>query len=161
MRSGDLVRHDADDYYYFVDRVGDTFRWKGENVSTDEVAAALARFPGPAVVNVYGVRVAAAEGRAGMVALTYADPALFEPRAFHTFAAARLADYAVPLFVRVSRDADLTATFKLRKIDLQRAGYDPVRTADALYVRDAHAGTYLPLTAASLAALGIAVFAGD
>jgi fatty-acyl-CoA synthase len=161
MRSGDLVRHDADDYYYFVDRVGDTYRWKGENVSTDEVAAALARFPGPAVVNVYGVRVTGAEGRAGMVALTYAEPALFEPRAFHEFAAARLADYAVPLFVRISKDADLTTTFKLRKIDLQRAGYDPGRTADALYVRDARAGTYRPLSAASLAALNIAPFAGD
>ncbi len=161
MRSGDLVRHDADDYYYFVDRVGDTFRWKGENVSTDEVAAALARFPGPAVVNVYGVRVAGAEGRAGMVALTYPRAALFEPRAFHEFAAARLADYAVPLFVRISTDADLTTTFKLRKIDLQRAGYDPARITDSLYVRDARAGTYLPLTAASLAALNIGPFAGD
>jgi fatty-acyl-CoA synthase len=161
MRSGDLVRFDTDDYFYFVDRVGDTFRWKGENVSTDEVAAALARFPGPAVVNVYGVRVTGAEGRAGMVALTYADAALFDPRAFHGFAAARLADYAVPLFVRISKDADLTTTFKLRKVDLQRAGYDPSRSADALYVRDAPAATYVPLTPASLAALGIAPFAGD
>ncbi len=161
MRSGDLVRFDTDDYYYFVDRVGDTYRWKGENVSTDEVAAALARFPGPAVVNVYGVRVSGAEGRAGMVSLTYTEPSHFAARAFHEFAVARLADYAVPLFVRVSRDADLTTTFKLRKIDLQRAGYDPQRTQDALYVRDARAGTYLPLTPAALAALDIAPFAGD
>ncbi len=161
MRSGDLVRYDTDDYYYFVDRVGDTYRWKGENVATDEVAAALARFPGPAVVNVYGVRVTGAEGRAGMVALTYTEPASFEPRAFHEFAVARLADYAMPLFVRISRDAELTTTFKLRKIDLQRAGYDPGRTQDPLYVRDARAGTYLPVSAASLAALEIAPFAGD
>jgi fatty-acyl-CoA synthase len=161
MRSGDLVRYDVDDYYYFVDRVGDTHRWKGENVSTDEVAASLARFPGPAVINVYGVRVNGAEGRAGMVALTYTEPSLFAARAFHEFAVARLADYAVPVFVRISRDADLTTTFKLRKVDLQRAGYDPERTADALYVRDARAGTYLPLTPAALAALDIAPFAGD
>ena len=96
-----------------------------------------------------------------MVALTYTEPALFEPGAFHEFAAARLADYAVPLFVRISREADLTTTFKLRKIDLQRAGYDPARTDDALYVRDARAATYLPVSAASLAALNIAPFAGD
>jgi fatty-acyl-CoA synthase len=161
VRSGDLVRHDAEDYYYFVDRVGDTFRWKGENVSTDEVAAVLAQFPGPAVVNVYGVRVPGTEGRAGMVALTYAHGVRFEPRAFHEFAAARLANYAVPLFVRISPDADLTSTFKLRKIDLQRSGYDPRRTSDALFVRDAQAARYVPLTEASLAALGIAPFAGD
>lgn len=161
VRSGDLVRHDAEDYYYFIDRVGDTFRWKGENVSTDEVAAVLAQFQGPAVVNVYGVRVPGAEGRAGMVALTYADAARFDPAAFHEFAAARLADYAVPLFVRISPDADLTTTFKLRKIDLQRAGYDPARTPDALFVRDAPAGCYVPLTAAALTRLDIAPFAGD
>jgi fatty-acyl-CoA synthase len=161
MRSGDLVRYDADDYFYFVDRVGDTYRWKGENVSTDEVAAALARFPGPAVINVYGVRVSGAEGRAGMVCLTYTEPSHFAAPAFHEFAVARLADYAVPLFVRISRDADLTTTFKLRKIDLQRAGYDPARTQDGLYVRDARAGTYLPVTPEALAALGIAPFAGD
>ena len=161
VRSGDLVRHDDEDYYYFVDRVGDTFRWKSENVSTEEVAQALSRFPGLAVANVYGVRVPGTEGRAGMVALTFQPPAQFDPRAFHAFALARLASYAVPLFVRVAADADLTSTFKLRKIDLQRAGYDSSRTRDPLYVRDAKAGNYLPLNAATLAALGIAPFAGD
>jgi fatty-acyl-CoA synthase len=161
VRSGDLVRFDADDYYYFVDRVGDTFRWKSENVSTDEVGAVLSQFPGPAVVNVYGVRVPGNEGRAGMVALTYANPADFDPRAFHEFAVARLAGYAVPVFVRVSAEAELTTTFKLRKIELQRAGYDPARTRDALFVRDARRGRYVPLTEPSLAALGIAPFAGD
>ena len=67
----------------------------------------------------------------------------------------------MPLFVRLSADANLTSTFKLRKIDLQRAGYDPSRTRDPLYVRDARAGSYQPLNAATLAALGIAPFAGD
>jgi fatty-acyl-CoA synthase len=161
VRSGDLVRFDAEDYFYFVDRVGDTYRWKGENVSTDEVAAVLGQFPGPSVVNVYGVSVPGTEGRAGMVTLTYADARAFEPRAFHVFAASRLADYAVPLFVRLSEHADLTTTFKLRKIDLQRTGYDPKRTADPLFVRDARAGAYVRLTEAVLAALGIAAFAGD
>ena len=161
VRSGDLVRHDTDDYYYFVDRVGDTFRWKGENVSTDEVAQVLCRFPGMAVANVYGVRVPRTEGRAGMVALTLREGARFEPRAFHEFATERLAGYAVPLFVRVTGAADITTTFKLRKIDLQREGYDPARTSDPLFVRDARAGTYHPLTAAALAALGLAPFAGE
>ena len=161
VRSGDLVRRDAEDYFYFVDRVGDTFRWKGENVSTEEVAAVLAQFPGPAVVNVYGVRVPGTEGRAGMVALTYADATRFDPRAFHQFAVARLAGYAVPLFVRVSCEAELTTTFKLRKIDLQRSGYDPLRSRDALFVRDSQAACYVPVSAAALAALGIAPFAGD
>jgi fatty-acyl-CoA synthase len=161
VRSGDLVRFDEEDYFYFVDRVGDTYRWKGENVSTDEVAAVLGQFAGPAVVNVFGVRVPGAEGRAGMVALTYADATRFDPVAFHAYGAARLADYAVPLFVRITAEADLTTTFKLRKIDLQRAGYDPARVADPLFVRDARAGRYLPVNAATLAALGIAPFAGD
>ncbi|MBP6104897.1 MAG: long-chain-acyl-CoA synthetase [Steroidobacteraceae bacterium] len=161
VHSGDLVRFDEDDYYYFVDRMGDTFRWRGHNVSTEEVAEVLGQFKGPASVNVYGVRVAGEEGRAGMVSLTYPDAARFDPGAFHDFAVERLATYAVPLFVRISREADLTSSFKLRKIDLQRDGYDPKRSADPLFVRDAKAGTYLPVTDASLKALAIAPFAGD
>ena len=96
-----------------------------------------------------------------MVALTYADATRFDPRAFHEFAVARLAGYAVPLFVRVSCEAELTTTFKLRKIDLQRSGYDPLGGRDALFVRDSQAACYVPVSAAALAALGIAPFAGD
>jgi fatty-acyl-CoA synthase len=161
VRSGDLVRFDEDDYFYFVDRIGDTFRWRGHNVSTEEVAEVLAQFPGPASVNVYGVRVAGEEGRAGMASLTYLDPSHFDPAAFHEFAVDRLATYAVPLFVRISREADLTSTFKLRKVDLQREGYDPKRTADPVYVRDPKAGTYIPVTDENLQTLGILPFAGD
>lgn len=161
VRSGDLVRFDEDDYFYFVDRIGDTFRWRGHNVSTEEVAEVLAQFPGPVSVNVYGVRVAGEEGRAGMVSLTYVDPSHFDPTAFHEFAASRLATYAVPLFVRISCEADLTSTFKLRKVDLQREGYDPKRTGDPLYVCDPKAGTYIPVTNENLKALGILPFAGD
>ncbi|MBS0366314.1 MAG: long-chain-acyl-CoA synthetase [Proteobacteria bacterium] len=162
FRSGDLVRFDADDYFYFVDRVGDTFRWKGENVSTQEVEVTLAPFAGPTVINVYGVRVPGTEGRAGMAALTYAPGGLFDPAAFYAFASAHLAPHAVPLFVRLSATADMTTTFKLRKVDLQRQGYDPaLANGDALFVADGAAGRYVPLTEAALARLDIAAYAAD
>jgi fatty-acyl-CoA synthase len=146
-RSGDLLCHDADDYYYFVDRIGDTFRWKSENVSTQEVAEALAGFPGLEVANVYGVTVPGAEGRAGMAALVLRDPAAFDGRAFYAYAAERLPPYAAPVFVRLVAEADMTSTFKLRKIDLQCQGYDPARVRDPLFVRDEAARAYVPLGA--------------
>ena len=157
-RSGDLLRRDEDDYYYFVDRIGDTFRWKSENVSTQEVAEALGGFPGLLIANVYGVRVPGAEGRAGMAALSLVDPAAFDGRAFFAWAAERLPDYAAPLFLRLAREADLTSTFKLRKVDLQREGYHPARARDPLFVRDEAARAYVALDAASLARVGIPAF---
>jgi len=149
-RSGDLLCHDADDYYYFIDRIGDTFRWKSENVSTQEVAEALAGFPEIEVANVYGVTVPGAEGRAGMAALVLRRGAAFDGRAFYAFTAARLADYAAPVFVRLVEEADMTSTFKLRKVDLQRQGYDLERVRDPLFVRDETAGAYVPLTATNV-----------
>jgi fatty-acyl-CoA synthase len=146
-RSGDLLWHDEDDYFYFVDRIGDTFRWKSENVSTQEVAEVLSEFPGVEIANVYGVAVPGAEGRAGMAALVLRAGAAFDGRAFFEFTTSRLPPYAVPLFVRLVPEPDVTSTFKLRKVRLQEEGYDPTRVRDPLYACDEATRTYLPLTA--------------
>jgi len=153
-RSGDLLYHDEDDYYYFVDRIGDTYRWKSENVSTQEVAEVLGGFPGIEIANVYGVQVPNTEGRAGMAALVLRRPDAFDGRAFYAFTEQHLPDYAAPVFVRLVTQADLTSTFKLRKVDLQRDGYDLKRVSDPLFVRDTVARTYVRLTAEKLASLG-------
>lgn len=158
VRSGDLVRMDADGYIWFVDRVGDTFRWKSENVSTQEVETVLSAYPGLDMVNVYGVRVPGAEGRAGMAALTMAPGVTFDPAAFHAFATARLASYAVPLFVRLCATMDMTTTYKLRKLPFQRQGYDPALTGEPVFVSDPQAGAYVPVTPETLERLGIPPF---
>ncbi|HYM43804.1 MAG TPA: long-chain-acyl-CoA synthetase [Steroidobacteraceae bacterium] len=139
-RTGDLMRRDAQGFFYFVDRVGDTFRWKGENVSTTEVAAAIARCPGVIEVAVYGVRVPHADGRAGMAALVAA--ADFEIAELQRTVAAALPAYARPVFVRIVSQLEITGTFKLRTQELARQGYDPSRVSDALYLADAANGQY-------------------
>ncbi|MDY3197450.1 MAG: long-chain-acyl-CoA synthetase [Pseudomonadaceae bacterium] len=159
--SGDLLRYDEDGYCYFVDRIGDTFRWKSENVSTQEVADALGDFPGLELINIYGVLVPGHEGRAGMAAVLMQPGRQFDPQAFFTFASERLPHYAVPVFVRVSAMADMTSTFKLRKIDLQRQGYNPALFDDPLYVKDDQAGSYLPYSTELLARLDLPAFAGE
>ena len=161
-RSGDLLRHDEDGYYYFVDRVGDTFRWKSENVSTQEVAEALSGFDGLLLANVYGVRVPGTEGRAGMAALIVDHADGFDGRAFFEHCSERLAAYAQPVFLRLSRQADMTSTFKLRKVDLQRDGYDPANAKDdPLLVRDDAQKSFVPLNSDSLAAAGYPPFEAE
>src|SRR4029077_9146836 len=91
FRTGDLMRKDADGYFYFVDRIGDTFRWKGENVSTTEVEETIGAFAGVLECNVYGVNVAGRDGRAGMAAIVAHDN--FNLTAFHDHLVARLPDY--------------------------------------------------------------------
>jgi fatty-acyl-CoA synthase len=142
-RTGDLMRRDAHGYFYFVDRIGDTFRWKGENVATTEVAQAICRFPGISEAAVYGVPVPAAEGRAGMAAIAVSAP--FDPAAFRAHVIGALAPAARPLFVRVCASLDATATFKHTTRALMRDGFDPARIADALYVADVERQTYVPL----------------
>lgn len=159
--SGDLLRYDEHGYCYFVDRIGDTFRWKSENVSTLEVADALGDFSGMELVNVYGVRVPLHEGRAGMAAVLMQPGQQFDPQAFFEFASQRLPHYAVPVFVRVSAMADMTSTFKLRKIDLQREGYAPALLDDPLFIKDDQAGCYVPLSSEALARAGLPAFAGE
>ena len=159
--SGDLLRYDDDGYFYFVDRIGDTFRWKSENVSTLEVADTLSDMPGLELINVYGVQVPEHEGRAGMAAILMQPGHAFDPQAFYALTEARLPRYAAPIFVRVSPAADLTSTFKLRKVDLQRQGYAPQLFADPLFVRDDTTGTYQPYSLHVLARTGLPPFVGS
>jgi fatty-acyl-CoA synthase len=144
-RTGDLMRRDEQGFFYFVDRVGDTFRWKGENVSTTEVAAVIAACPGVADAVTYGVTVPGTEGRAGMAAIV--PGAGFELDSLHRHLAAALPDYARPLFVRLVAAIALTGTFKLSKQQLASAGFDPAASADALYFDDRRCGAYVPLEA--------------
>lgn len=141
--TGDLMKMDADGYFYFVDRIGDTFRWKGENVSTNEVAERLQAFPGIAQANVYGVAVDGADGRAGMAAIVV-DGA-FDAKAFGEHVARELPIYAQPLFVRILPALDTTGTFKIRKVDLVADGYDPTRIKGPLFFHDPKKG-YVKLT---------------
>jgi fatty-acyl-CoA synthase len=146
FRTGDLMRMDTSGYYYFVDRIGDTFRWKGENVAASEVADALAGFSGIMEATVYGVRVPGTEGAAGMAALV-ADGGL-DLAGLHQHLRGVLPPYAVPLFLRVSDDIAVTSTFKHRNSELARDGFDPAASDDALYFNDAARRAFVRLDAA-------------
>jgi fatty-acyl-CoA synthase len=131
VRTGDLMRKDEKGFFYFVDRIGDTFRWKGENVATSEVSEALCAFPGVKHANVYGVAIPSTEGRAGMAALV-AEPQL-DLAALRRHLMNRLPPYARPLFLRLKDDIEITGTFKYSKTDLVSQGYDPAATTDTVY----------------------------
>ena len=133
FRTGDLLRRDREGYFYFVDRIGDTFRWKGENVSTSEVAGALAAAPGVKEAEVYGVKVGDMDGRAGMAGLVVGPD--FDAKAFGAFVAQRLPAFAQPAFLRLLPSIAVTGTFKYRKIDMVAQGFDPNLVKDPLYVR--------------------------
>ena len=145
-RTGDLMRKDAGGFFYFVDRIGDTFRWKGENVATAEVADAIAEFPGVTEATVYGVAVPGAEGAAGMATII-AGGAL-DLAALRAHLAARLPAYARPLFLRIKDRIEITATFKHKKNVLAHEGFDPAVTQDALYFNDPTRRAFVPLDAA-------------
>ena len=141
--TGDLMKTDADGYFYFIDRIGDTFRWKGENVSTGEVAERLQTTPGVKEANVYGVAVGDTEGRAGMAGLVV--DADFDIKAFGDRVAQDLPAYAQPLFVRILPAIEKTGTFKIRKVDLIADGFDPGKIKGPLYFRDPKKG-YVKVT---------------
>jgi fatty-acyl-CoA synthase len=141
--TGDLMKTDADGYFYFVDRIGDTFRWKGENVSTNEVAERLLGCPGVKEANVYGVEVDGAEGRAGMAGLVVGPD--FDIKTFGEGVVRELPPYAQPLFVRILPAIETTGTFKARKMDLIADGFDPGKIKGPLYFHDAKKG-YVKVT---------------
>ncbi len=150
-RTGDLMRRDERGFYYFVDRVGETYRWKGENVSTAEVLTALTASPGVLDGVVYGVAVPGADGRAGTAALVV--NAEFDLAAFRADLRLRLPAYARPVFLRLLDSIESTGTFKPRKQDLIDAGFDPARIKDKLYFDDPQGQAYVPLDASLYAAI--------
>jgi citronellyl-CoA synthetase len=160
FNSGDLMRQiDAGftlgfPHYQFVDRIGDTFRWKSENVSTNEVGEIINGFPGIRFSNVYGVAVPGADGRAGMAALTLEEGVKeLDLDAFSEYVNRELPGYARPLFLRVEPELDVTGTFKMVKGKLREEGYDPARVRDPLYVMKPGSDRYEPLDAAFAAVI--------
>lgn len=125
-RTGDALRRDSDGRWYFLDRLGDTFRWKSENVSTAEVAEVLGRFPRLVEANVYGVEIPGHDGRAGCAAL-YVRPeerASFDYTGLLKHARKGLPRYAVPLFLRIVEHSTLMHNNKQNKVELRKEGVD-------------------------------------
>jgi len=144
-RTGDLMRMDASGFYYFVDRLGDSFRWKGENVAASEVAEAIAAFAGITEAVVYGVAVPGTEGSAGMAAIVVDGDLNLSQLCEHL--ARRLPSYARPLFLRIKDRVDVTATFKHSKSELVREGFNPA-SDDPIYFYDPTLLTFVPLDSA-------------
>jgi fatty-acyl-CoA synthase len=145
FRTGDLMKQDDEGYFYFIDRIGDTFRWKGENVSTSEVSERLAEIPGVKEANVYGVTAPGTDGRAGMASLVTGPE--FDLATFQTQSEAMLPPYAQPLFLRLQPEIETTGTFKYRKVDLVEEGFDPDKVKEPLYFKEPGAA-YMPLDSA-------------
>jgi fatty-acyl-CoA synthase len=134
FNTGDLVRKQGWNHVSFADRLGDTFRWKGENVATTEVEAALSEHPSVEQAVVFGVPVAGTDGKAGMAAVKLAAGAQFDGAGMAKHLVERLPSYAVPLFLRLIDEVEQTSTFKSRKVDLRDEGYNPDKVADPLFV---------------------------
>lgn len=153
FNSGDLMFNQGFKHAAFVDRLGDTFRWKGENVATTQVEGVLGNLPGIDQTAVYGVEIPGADGRAGMAAVTLADGAEFDEAGVADDLRAALPEYAVPLFVRIVEEVEHTSTYKFRKTELREEGFDPSRVDGPLYVLSEDG--YVPYTEGAEAAFSV------
>jgi fatty-acyl-CoA synthase len=138
------MRKDKDGYIYFVDRIGDTFRWKGENVSTNEVGEALTAMPGIVTANVYGVAIPGYDGKAGMAAITTDGDVDYDN--LYKLLDEKLPPYAIPVFIRVQRDAETTGTFKYRKVELVKENYNLDQVTDPIWMYHPERKEYVPFT---------------
>uniref|UniRef100_A0A3Q1IMJ0 long-chain-fatty-acid--CoA ligase n=1 Tax=Anabas testudineus TaxID=64144 RepID=A0A3Q1IMJ0_ANATE len=146
FNTGDLLRFDHENFVYFQDRVGDTFRWKGENVATSEVADILTTAPCILEANVYGVKVEGHEGRIGMAAVTLKEGQDFDCEATYKQVTSYLPVYARPRFIRIQPCLEMTGTFKMKKVRLVEEGFNPAHVKDPLFFLDSEKKTYVPLT---------------
>ena len=146
FNSGDLLRLGGDFHLYFMDRLGDTFRWKGENVATFEVQEQIMKLATIAEANVYGVQIEGTDGRAGMAALVMTKGQVFDPEAFKLHVQESLPAYARPVFVRLQPALEKTGTFKVKKVELQKQGFNPALCqGDDLWFYHPQEGTYVSL----------------
>ncbi len=147
--TGDLLRDIGYKHAQFVDRLGDTFRWKGENVSTTEVEGAVNSFEQISQAAVYGASIPGTNGRAGMAAVVaFEPPETFDFEGFYATLESKLPTYAMPTFIRFKREFEYTETMKLKKANLKREGFDRNRVSDPLYVCLPGDQKYTLLTAA-------------
>lgn len=144
--TGDMFRRDEDGDFWFIDRLGDTYRWKGENVSTEEVAFVIQNQDIVDACAVYGVKVPGKEGRAGMVAIQLARNAKFDGDAFGKAVTDDLFPAAYPRFVRIVETLPVTSTLKLVKYDLQKDGIDLKKIQDPIYIFRENEQRYVRLT---------------
>ncbi|XP_075432240.1 long-chain fatty acid transport protein 2-like isoform X2 [Ascaphus truei] len=145
FNSGDLLMVDKEAFVYFQDRVGDTFRWKGENVATTEVADIVQMTDFIEEANVFGVPVPYHEGRIGMVSIILKEDQEFDGEKLYAKVVDYLPNYARPRFVRIQAAMDITATFKQRKVGLVKDGFNPLVIKDPLYFLDENEKTYKPM----------------
>ncbi|KAM3626167.1 uncharacterized protein V6R79_023975 [Siganus canaliculatus] len=145
FNSGDLLKIDEEGFVYFQDRIGDTFRWKGENVATTEVADHLLMVDSIEEANVYGVKVPGHEGRIGMAAVTLKENMNFDGNAAHQHVKNCLPSYARPRFIRIQDSMALTGTFKQMKVKLADEGFNPAVIKDRLFFLEDKQG-YIPMT---------------
>ena len=143
--SGDLLKRDKDGYYFFVDRIGDTFRWKSENVATSEVSEAISTFAGVKEANVYGVLVPGEDGRAGMASIVPSEE--FSINGLYEHLSQHLPKYSIPVFIRISKEIEVTGTFKYKKTDLVKDGFDPSVVKDQMYYASTSENDYIGLDA--------------
>jgi len=144
FRSGDILVMDQFGWIYFKDRAGDTFRWKGENVSTAEVEVTVSKVLGGVGVVAYGVQIPGTDGRAGMVSIL-GDRASVDLEAALPNLINQLPGYARPLFYRFSDDLDMTGTYKLKKVALQAEGFDITKVSDPILFLDSRKETFIDL----------------
>lgn len=153
FNTGDLMRDLGFKHTQFVDRLGDTFRWKGENVSTTEVENVLGAIHGVEDAVVYGVEIPGTDGRCGMAALRLAQGEALDGAVLAEHLDRELPAYAVPLFLRLLQQVETTGTFKYKKADLKTAAFDPQQVGEALFVRLPGEADYRPLDTALFEAI--------
>ncbi|CAO3610190.1 unnamed protein product [Cunninghamella blakesleeana] len=151
FRSGDLLKLDADGFYYFGDRVGDTFRWKSENVATTEVAQAVGVYPGIAEANVYGASVPNHDGRAGMAAIVMQQGKELDFKDLYQYLRKKLPKYAIPVFIRFTPAMEITGTFKQQKVEFRNQGIDLSKITDKIFWLQGE--TYVPFSEADYQAI--------